>query len=341
MRRKLPILGTVLILIAVLAAGCGQKPKNRYTVSFLSLFDTVTSIVGYAEDEASFNRETNRIHDELEIYDHLYDIYQEYPGMVNLRTINLHPGETITVDQRIIDLLVWAREADSFSNHRVNAMLGSVLSLWHDAREKALLNPEDASLPDENLLRAAAGHTGFDLIEIDEENRTVRITDEQALLDVGALAKGYAVQRICESTPEGYLLSVGGNVAVTGPKPDGTSWTIGIQDPDADVEAYLHKISLTKGSAVTSGDYQRYYVVDGITYHHIIDPDTLFPGTKWRAVSVITEDSGLGDALSTALFLMDQEEGQRLLEQYKAEAVWVQKDGTQIFSPGYASYIKP
>ena len=341
MRRKIPVLGAILLLLAVLTAGCGVKQKSRYTASFLTLFDTVTSIVGYAENEEAFTREVNRIHDELEAYDHLYNIYREYPGTVNLRTVNLHPGEILKVDRRIIDLLVFAREADLFSGHRVDAMLGSVLSLWHEAREEGIQNPAEAYLPDENTLREAQKHTGFDLIEIDEENCTVRLLDAQAQLDVGALAKGYAVQRICENIPEGYLISVGGNVVSTGPKPDGTAWTVGVQDPEGDGQTYLHKLSLFKGAVVTSGDYQRLYYVNGSAYHHIIDPETLYPGTKWRAVTVITEDSGIGDALSTALFLMDQGEGIRLLEKYGAEAVWIQKDGKQLFSPGYTSCMKP
>ena len=150
---------------------------------------------------------------------------------------------------------------------------------------------------------------------------------------MGALAKGYAVQKVCETLPEGYLLSVGGNVVATGPKPDGSAWTVGVQDPDAAGEAYIHKLSISRGSVVTSGDYQRRYTVDGERYHHIIDPDTLFPADRWCAVTVIAADSGIADALSTTLFLMDREEGQKLLDQTGREALWIGKDGTQVIQP--------
>ena len=79
---------------------------------------------------------------------------------------------------------------------------------------------------------------------------------------------------------------------------------------------------------MTSGDYQRYYYVDGVKYHHIIDPETLYPATLWRAVTVVCEDSGLADALSTSLFTMTQDEGQALLDEFGAEALWVAATGS-------------
>ena len=91
---------------------------------------------------------------------------------------------------------------------------------------------------------------------------------------------------------------------------------------------------------VTSGDYQRYYVVDGKPYHHIIDPETLYPAARWRAVSVVCPDSGLADCLSTALFILPQEAGQALLDQAGAEAMWLLADGTRLYSPGFEALIR-
>ena len=338
MKRK--ILAALLIMILALS-GCTRAEKKRYQKTYLGLFDTVISVLGYEESEEAFSRATAAIYKELDACNRLYDIYQEYPDLVNFCTINRHPGETLEVDQRIIDLLVFARETDQMSQHQTDAMFGAVLRIWHEARENGIAHPEDAYVPDWADLEAAAKHTGFELVEIDSEHRTVCLKDPEASLDAGALAKGYTVQRISETLPEGYLLNAGGNVSATGPKPNGDAWIIGIQDPDGTAEAYLHKVSITKGAVVTSGDYQRSYTVDGVTYHHIIDPQTLYPAAQWRAVTVITEDSGLADALSTTLFLLNQEEGQKLLDQYKAEAFWVRKDGTQVFSPGYEAYIRP
>lgn len=335
------ICGLLAVILLMTLSGCSRAAqKTKYQVTLLDLFDTVTSITGFAESEDDFRKTVEIIQSEMMEYDHLYDIYNEYPDMVNLCTINGHPGETMTVDQRIIDLLLFAREIDEKSGHRTNAMLGSVLQLWHEAREKGILDPANAVIPGEKELREAMEHTGFRFLEIDPERRTITLKDAQARLDVGALAKGYAVQRIAEGLPEGILLSVGGNVVATGAKPDGADWIIGIQDPDGGGEGYLHKIGLQKGAVVTSGDYQRFYVAQGKTWHHIIDPETLMPGNRWRGVTVVCDDSGIGDALSTSLFLMNREEGEQLLREYGAEAMWIAPDGSEFFSAGLQALIK-
>ena len=121
-----------------------------------------------------------------------------------------------------------------------------------------------------------------------------------------------------------------GNVCATGSKyEDGTPWVVGVENPDGG--EYLRKISITDGAVVTSGDYQRTYEVDGKQYHHIIDPATGMPSEYWRSVTVVCDDSGLADALSTALFLMPLEEGKSLVAQCNAKALWV--DGTgQIYT---------
>ncbi len=189
-------------------------------------------------------------------------------------------------------------------------------------------------------LEAANEHTSIDALVIDDEANTVQITDPLASLDVGAVAKGYAVQRVCDEMPSGLLVSVGGNVCATGPRPtDGSDWIVGVQDPDGGVNDYLLTVGLGTGSIVSSGDYQRYYTVDGVRYSHIIDPATLFPPTYWRAVSIVCDDSGEGDALSTALFCMTQEEGQAVLDEFGAVAVWIAQDGSLVYSEGFEDLI--
>lgn len=314
---------------------------TRYQASFLELFDTVTVIVGYAESEEAFSEISSEFRDLLREYHELYDIYNDYDGVNNIKTINDNAGgEPVEVDQRIIDLLLFAKDMYVRTEGRTNVMLGSVLSLWHDAREYGINDPESSFLPDEAELEAANEHVSIDALVIDDEANTVQITDPEASLDVGAVAKGYAVQRVCDEMPSGLLVSVGGNVCATGPRPtDGSDWVVGVQDPDGGANDYLLTVNLTSGSIVSSGDYQRYYTVDGVRYSHIIDPETLYPPTLWRAVSVIVDDSGVGDALSTALFCLDRDEGQKLLEEFGAEAVWIPADGSLEFSNGFEALV--
>lgn len=340
-RRILPLLLTVALL-----TGC-QKPmeqtaKKQYQATFLTLFDTVTTIIGYADTEEEFEIITRNLHDQLENYHQLFDIYHEYDGINNLKTVNDQAGiAPVKVDQKIIDLLLDCKEYYDISDGKVNVAMGSVLQLWHEAREKGIDDPENAKLPKEEDLQEASKHCDINTVIIDEEASTVYIEDPLQSLNVGAIAKGWSTQRVCENAPSGLLVSVGGNVCATGPKPEKNSpWVVGIQAPEEENGQYLHTLYVNQESVVTSGDYQRYYTVDGKRYHHIIDPETLFPAEKWKAVSIVCKDSGLADALSTALFLLDREEGQKLLDQFDACGLWVGLDGEIYYSPGFKKLIK-
>ena len=332
----------LLLTLSMLLCGCtgaGEEQK-QYSATFLTVFDTVTTILGRDASEEAFTAKAQAVHDELLVYHQLFDIYNVYEGLNNLKTINAHPGEAVSVDKAIIDLLLDCKAYYELTDGRVNAAMGSVLYLWHEAREDGLNDFANAYLPDSDALSEAAEHTSWDSVVIDAENSTVTILDPALRLDVGAIAKGWSVQRVAENAPEGLLISVGGNVCATGPKDStGTPWVVGVQDPDGG-DNYLHTLYLTKGSMVTSGDYQRAYMVDGKIYHHIIDPDTLYPGRLWRAVTVVCPDSGLADALSTALFLLPLEEGQKLLDQCESYAMWVDAEGNMYYSTGFEELIR-
>lgn len=333
-----------LLLVCLLLSGCaatGVKTERKiYEATYLTLFDTVTVIKGAAESKEVFASISQSIHDEMYVYHQLFDIYNDYDGLNNLKTINDHAGiGPVEVDRKIIDLLKDCKVYYELSGGMVNVAMGSVLKLWHNARNDGINDPVHAILPDMERLADAALHTDLNAVVIDEAASTVFITDPNVQLDVGAVAKGWSVQRVAEGAPEGLLISVGGNVCGTGPKEEnGTPWVVGIQNPNGD--NYLHTIYVTKSNVVTSGDYQRYFIVDGKVYHHIIDPNTLLPGAYWRSVTIICSDSGLADALSTALFLLPLEDGKMLLDNCSAEAMWVDADGNQYYSPGFNALIR-
>ena len=333
-----------LALCVLLLTGCtGPKEpeKKQYTATFLTLFDTVTSIVGRADSEEAHMAVAQAIHDELLSYHQLFDIYNDYEGINNLKTVNDNAGAApVVVDRAIIDLLLSCKEYYELSGGLVNVAMGSVLVLWHEARNDGLDDMANAYLPNSEKLAAAAEHMDFSQVVIDEAASTVFISDPEMRLDVGAVAKGWSAQRIAETAPAGLLISVGGNVIATGPKDEnGTPWRVGVQNPDGG-ESYLHTLNITGGSVVTSGDYQRCYLVDGKIYHHIIDPETRYPSEYWRSVTILCEDSGLADALSTALFLLPYEEGLALAEKCGAQAMWVNEAGEQFYTPGFAEYIR-
>lgn len=322
--------------------GCGAEGSTIYEQTWLNLFDTVTVVKGAAQSKEAFEETAQSVYDELLRYHQLFDIYNDYDGLNNLKTINDMAGiAPVEVDEAIIALLTDCRSYYDLTDGKVNVAMGSVLQLWHEERNRGLEDPANAKLPDMAALTEAAEHMSFDSVIIDETASTVYISDPDARLDVGAVAKGWAAQRVAEKMPANMLLSVGGNVCATGPKSeDGTPWVIGVMDPDGTGSENLHTLNVTGGSYVTSGDYQRTYLVDGAFYHHIIDPETLMPSSYWRSVTIVCDDSGLADALSTALFVMSREEGQLLLDECGAMAMWVDADGNISYSPGFEAIIR-
>ena len=339
MKRFLCLLLACALLCGCAAAG-NETERKTYEATFLTLFDTVTVIKGAADSKEAFTEIAYAIRDELQEYHQLFDIYNDYEGITNLKTVNDMAGQApVKVDRRIIELLLDCRVYYELTGGMVNVAMGSVLKLWHNARNAGINDPANARLPDMDLLTEASQYADIEAIMIDEEASTVYIADPKVQLDVGAVAKGWSAQRVAENAPEGLLISVGGNVCATGPKDEkGTPWVVGVQNPAGD--NYLHTIYVTQESVVTSGDYQRCYVVDGNLYHHIIDPTTLLPGTYWRSVTIVCADSGLADALSTALFLLPLEEGKLLAEKSGADAMWVDADGSQYYTEGFQALIR-
>lgn len=328
----------VLLLFSLLLGGCAAAPK-QYNATYLDLFDTVTTVIG-GGTEAEFRQNAREIYEELARYHRLFDIYHDYDGLANLKTVNDNAGiAPVKVDPAIIALLQDCKGYHILTEGKVNAAMGSVLRLWHEARSAGMEDPENARLPDAQALAQAAEHTDFNCVIIDEAASTVYLSDPEMSLDVGAIAKGWAAQRVAEQAPAGMLISVGGNVCATGPKTGGSPWVIGIQHPD-DSGKYLHTLRLEQGAVVTSGDYQRTYTVDGKQYHHIIDPSTQMPAGYWRSVTVVCPDSALADALSTALFLLPLEEGQALAARCRALALWYDVDGNEYMTSGFRERIQ-
>ncbi len=337
---------TCILLPCVSFSSCNANSKQKFKAYYFDYFDTATTVVGYEISQEDFNSVCEKIKEQLDYYHKQFTIYNSYEGVNNLCAINkLQNGVhmELTVDDAIIDLLVYCKKLYKESNGKLNIAMGSVLSVWHQYRNEGMNNPANARIPSKEQLEEMSLHTDIEKVIVDEKNKTVFISDPLVKIDVGAIAKGYAVEKTAQylisEGVTGYVLNVGGNVRAIG-SGNGEPWQVGIENPDTlSDEAYIELLKLENKSLVTSGNYQRFYVVDGKNYHHIIDPETLMPGEKYKSVSVITTDSGYADALSTTLFLTDFEDGLKLIENTEdTEAMWVLNDGTKKYSSGFGNY---
>ena len=359
MKRTLATRLTAALLAGVLCLSLltGCKPKKeltRYSTIFYDVFDTVTQVIAYCESEDEFNAQMDALHADLTAYNQLYDIYNDYDGVTNIKTINDNAGTApVTVDDKILGMLELAQTMYDTTGGKLNIALGSVLNIWHNYREAAEQNASEAdnTLPTQEELDAAAQHCDIQNVIIDEDAKTVYLADPEMSLDVGSVGKGYAVEMVCQAAQArgltSALVSVGGNLRAIGTKPDGSQWTGGVENPWNASDVYTSgsvfgsPINMSDMALVTSGDYQRFFVVDGQRYHHLIDPDTLWPATYFNSVTVLCADSGLADCLTTGLFCMPLEEGQKIVENLDGvEAMWCTPDQQAVTSSGWDAHIK-
>ena len=354
MKKTISLLLAVIFLFSSFFCfvGCNnenKKGKNKYStrsqeVSYLH-FNTVTTLSSCGDiTEEEFNNYVKTVDEMLGYYHKLFDIYFEYSGVNNLKTVNRKAGkEPVAVDGELIDFLLYCKELYTLTKGKTNVMLGSVLSVWHGARETArehggVLNIAD--FPSTSSLSEANKHTSIDSLVIDKEKKTVYISDSEASIDVGAIAKGYAAakvaQRLKDMGADSVALNAGGNIITIGLKPDGSKWVMGITNPDKTAaNSLICRVEIGETSLVTSGDYERYFICNGVRYHHIIDPATLMPANYFASVSVFTADSGFADALSTALFCMPYEDGLALIESIGGiDVLWIYKDGSMKMTDG-------
>lgn len=318
------ILLSMLILSAFL--GAEESVPTPRTQVYFTYFNTESRYTDYSGgSEEDFQRAAGLVGERLKFYHELFDIYNEYEGKVNLKTLNDSAGDgPVQISEELFDLLEYSKEMYTLTGGEVNIAMGAVLSIWHEYREAGV------ALPERELLLEAAEHTDIEKLRLDRENMTAELSDPEMSLDVGAIAKGFAVEKIAELLErEGYTSSVidaGGNLRAIGKKPDGTPWRTGVKNPLG--EGYIEYLDLADGAAVTSGNYERYYTVNGKNYHHIIDKDTLMPSEHFVSVTVRAESSALADALSTALFNMTYEEGLVVIGELDGvRAIWVTSSG--------------
>ena len=338
--KKMLLICVISILLSIINIGCSE-PEYQPIIDYVS-FNTVSQIIIPKELNSPMSQNE---YDKLKEYftqrlshlSKLFDIYYEYNGVNNLRTININAAKTaVKVDKEILDLLELSKEAFIKTDGKVNIAYGSVLSIWHNYRE------EGTRVPTIKELSEAASHTNIDNIIIDRENGTVFLKDKNMSLDVGAIAKGYAAQLIYEELKAmGYdalVIDLGGNVKLLEGRDKNKDriFRIGITDPNELEKNPPDTIAqLESGSLVSSGDYHRFYTVDNQRYHHIIDPLDNMPARYHRGVTVICDNSMLADVYSTHLFLISLEEGRNFCLSNGIEAIWFEADGEVVFTDGF------
>lgn len=316
-----------LILAVWLVSGC--QPRREFSDYYFDYFDTFTTFTAYAEDEETFKSYSDLVRSVLKSYHELLDPYHSYADTANLYVLNQSAGKgPVKIDSSLYAFLEFALDAYEISRHSVNIAMGPVTSLWREQ-----IRADRPAVPERTELERAAQYCDISGLRLDPQSQSAELLYEGMRLDAGALAKGYAVsmaeKALREAGCANALLSAGGNILCIGSVPGLNGWNVGIQNPDLSSPAGLYTTWLVKdGSVVTSGDYERYFELDGKRYHHIIDPLTLEPSSRYHSVTVRCADAAAADMLSTALFILPEEEGRQLALEYGAEVLYIYPDYT-------------
>ena len=323
--------GLILALLVVLIINALNI--KEYSKNFFYM-DTYINVSLYVSNEAKANRAFKEIENIYSTYDELTNKYSEAEyGLYNLN----HGADTI--DYRLYKIIEKGYLWYGKSNGLFNIAIGNVTDIWKKYREA------ENGVPTLDELKNVSISMGDVLInETRSDIEDKKIKDSVKLsngvtLDLGALAKGYTTELVGEYLKSvginKYLINAGGNVLVGNYYKLG-KYKIGIQNPEG--SGTFKVIKGENIAVVTSGSYQRNYTYDGVTYNHIIDPNTLYPANNMLSVTVISKSSSDADALSTILFLMDVDSGMEYIKDYDAEAVWYLNDGTVKTTEGITKY---
>lgn len=337
---------------------------QKFSYAFTGTFDSPIDIIGYAPDQATFDQWAQAAEVRFTELHRLFDVYHSYSGLNNLATINARAGlEPVPVSAELIDLLVQVRGWRQQWSDTVTLTLGPVLKIWEKTRSAATTPKDPSGSPGQNstvkLPSPAELASALTLVDdtqliIDETAGTVFLARAGMSLDVGAVAKGYATELVARHLQAlgavSLIINAGGSSVRLIGKPQPASrdtWLVGIENPlfalpmpdgsqPAEVPETCATVAANNTSVVTSGDYQRYFVQDGIIYNHIIDPQTGQPAHFYRGVTIVTPDSGLADFLSTALFVLPPAESRSLAESVPdVEVMWILADGSITNTDGF------
>jgi len=322
----------ITLCLAMLLSACSKKAEPAKQSRVVFYFDTVVTVTAYTDD--------SRILDEMEAeclrYEKLLSKTVEGSDVWNINHAN---GERVPVSDETRWLIEKALEFSRSSGGRFDISIEPCVGLWDFSGENAPV------LPDADELAEAAARVDWTKVDVNDEGVLV---PAGMSIDLGAIAKGYISDRIADFLAAGgvetALLNMGGNVRTLGLKADGSQWRVGIQDPEGiRDQSIVGVVTIGDGAVVTSGIYERGFTMDGVVYHHILDPQTGWSvQNELAGVSIVARDACTADALSTTVFTMGLEEGSAYIESLEGvDAIFVTKDGGISWTSGLNGSFSP
>ena len=304
-----------------------NKKMQLYKKNFFYM-DTIIEVKIYSNNKSKALNALEKIDEIYNDYHKLSDRYNEYEDMINVYTINNNNWDQqfLTIDQRLYEMLEYGVSWYQKTNGLLDINMGCIIETW-----KNYFNDANGIPTNEQLNSCNSNPIVL------KENNT--ILNNNPNIDLGAIAKGYATQVVSEYLEsiglDNYLINAGGNI-IAGNHYNGSKYRIGIENPN---DKSIYKIiNVTNKAVITSGGYERFYEYDGHRYSHIINPKTKYPAEYMKSVTVVCDNSALGDILSTTLFLMSIDEGKEFVKNMNVDVIWYSNDDSIITTEGVALY---
>jgi thiamine biosynthesis lipoprotein len=325
------------LALFLLVSLCGCSSEREKQESQLFAMDTVMFLTAYGPKAWDGIKAAEELINGL---DGLLDPENEGG---DLYRINANAGKFTPVSDDIYSLLEVTREVNRRSRGALDPTIYKIVRAWGFIdRQYRIPEPEE--------LGALLQHVGLEGVRVKFESAATHgmvdvCVPEGASLTFGAVAKGYAAQKAVEAMKaagvKSAVISLGGNVQTLGRKPDGSLWSVAVQDP-RNTGGYVGVLNVGQTAVVTSGSYERYFARDGVTYHHILDPKTGYPANSGLlSVTVVCESGAFADALSTALFVLGEEGALEYYREYgDCELVLVTDDNRVVVTPGLSKYFE-
>lgn len=332
MKKNIIIL-TIILVICLIGLGIYDNLRVKLYENELFYMDTNINVKIYLNNRKKANNALKEIDKIYSEYHKLTDRYNSYPNIVNLYTINNNVlvDKYLKIDEKLYKLIEYGIKLCNESNGKIDISMGNVIDVWKGYRESG------SSVPTLEELKYV-DYNNINEIELNDG----QIKNNNLNLDLGSIAKGYVtgiVGKYLDSIGiDKYLINAGGNALVGNYYKKG-KYKVGLEDPNSNTGEIYKIINVTNKAVVTSGGYLRYYEYKGKKFHHIIDPDTLFPTDYMKSVTIITDSSAYADFLSTYIFLLPVEDGKKYIESLdNVEAIWYLNDNNYVTSSGFNKY---
>jgi len=333
-----------LSLVAISFFSCADRDRADADSGHQMIMGTFAHVVAVAEDSGTAKKCVRAALEEIRKVDALMS---DYKSDSEISRVNREAGEkAVRLSESTYEVLQRSVEFSKMTGGAFDVTVGPLIALFREAKENKVA-------PSEQQIARAKSKVGFEKLRLDSENKTVRFSENGMLLDLGGIAKGYAIDKAIEAAKRdgaiGAMVDIGGDVRCFGLPPEGRDhWLIGLQDPNSAIEGIeggglLLVLKITNAAVATSGDYQQFVLIEGKRYSHILDRKTGTSAEGLSSVTIIADNATEADALATSISVMGAEKGLALIEKLPGTEAILITPGPKyeiVKSDGAEKYVK-